>query len=36
LLTRSDHAQYAAKAAGPNQVRAEVRPLVLQGQSDNS
>ena len=36
LLTRSDHAQYAAKAAGHNQVRAEVRPLVLQGQSDNS
>jgi diguanylate cyclase (GGDEF)-like protein len=36
LLTRADHALYAAKAAGHNQVRAEVRPLVLQGQPDNS
>jgi len=36
LLTRADHALYAAKAAGHNRVRAEVRPLVLQGQPDNS
>ena len=36
LLTRADHALYAAKAAGHNRVRAEVRPLVLQDQPDNS
>lgn len=35
LLTRADHALYAAKAAGRNQVRSEVRPLVLQGHFDN-
>jgi diguanylate cyclase (GGDEF)-like protein len=35
LLTRADHALYAAKADGRNQVRAEGRPLALQGHSDN-
>jgi diguanylate cyclase (GGDEF)-like protein len=36
LLTRADHGLYAAKAAGHNQVRADVRPLVLRGHPDNS